>query len=122
MKRKLYYIVILTAFVAFGLWYYANYSNIKSLHNENISNNGKDSIDKTQISSENIYSEYNEKININTANEAELSSIDGIGPKRAADIVEYRKTKGDFKHIEDIMNVSGIGEGTFNTIKNHITV
>ena len=62
------------------------------------------------------------KININTAAEEELVSLSGIGEGRAADIIAYRKENGAFSCIEDIMKVSGIGEKTFEEIKERITV
>ena len=62
------------------------------------------------------------KININTAAEEELVSLYGIGEGRAADIIAYRKENGAFSCIEDIMKVSGIGEKTFEDIKERITV
>lgn len=62
------------------------------------------------------------KININTASEAELCNIPGIGATRAAAIVAYRQEKGGFTSIEDIMNVSGIKEGTYDKIKDRIKV
>lgn len=62
------------------------------------------------------------KININTATEAELCNIPGIGATRAAAIVAYRQEKGGFSVIEDIMNVSGIKEGTYEKIKDSIKV
>lgn len=62
------------------------------------------------------------KININTASEAELCRIPGIGAVRAAAIAAYRKEQGGFASIEDIMNVSGIKEGTFAKIKDSIKV
>jgi competence protein ComEA len=46
----------------------------------------------------------------------------GVGPATADKIIEYRKEYGQFKSIEDIMNVSGIGEKTFENLKNFITV
>jgi len=61
-------------------------------------------------------------ININTADEKLLDSLPGIGPTLAARIVEYRQTKGPFKTIEEIKNVSGIGEKKFADIKDMITV
>lgn len=61
-------------------------------------------------------------ININTADEAALCSITGIGASRAADIVAYRQANGPFGSIEDIMKVSGIKEGLFAKIKDQITV
>lgn len=62
------------------------------------------------------------KININTAAAEELVSLSGIGEGRAADIIAYREENGAFSRIEDIMKVSGIGEKTFEEIKERITV
>lgn len=62
------------------------------------------------------------RININTAGESELSTIDGIGAGKAAAIVKYRQENGNFQSIEDIMKVSGIKEGTYEKIKDKITV
>ncbi|MDZ7662772.1 ComEA family DNA-binding protein [Thiohalophilus sp.] len=51
-------------------------------------------------------------VNINTANAAELAAnINGVGQKKAAAIVEYRKQHGPFKKVEDLMEVQGIGPG-----------
>src|SRR3989338_491269 len=61
-------------------------------------------------------------VNINTASVAELDTLPSIGEARAQDIVEYREANGPFATIEDIMNVSGIGTGTYNSVKDHITV
>lgn len=62
------------------------------------------------------------KTNINTASEAQLCEIPGIGATRAAAIVAYREQSGGFNSIEDIMNVSGIKEGTYAKIKDKIKV
>jgi competence protein ComEA len=61
-------------------------------------------------------------ININTATLEELDSLPGIGPVTAQKIIDYRQANGLFNRIEDIMNVPGIGEGTFAKIKDLITV
>ena len=61
-------------------------------------------------------------VNINTATATELEMLPGIGPKTAEAIVEYREANGPFETIEDIMGVSGIGEGIFEKIKDGITV
>ena len=60
-------------------------------------------------------------ISINTATESELTMLDGIGPAKAKAIIEYRNANGPFKTIEDIKNVSGIGESAFEKIKSKIT-
>lgn len=61
-------------------------------------------------------------ININTADKAALETLNGIGPSKAQAIIDYRTQDGPFASIEDINNVSGIGEATYNNIKDHITV
>lgn len=63
-----------------------------------------------------------EKVNLNTANSQGLQVLPGVGPQTAAKIIEYRNDHGLFKKIEDIMNVSGIGEKTFEKLKAMITV
>lgn len=62
------------------------------------------------------------RININTADEAQLTTLTGIGATRAQAIIAYREENGPFVAIEDIMNVQGIKEGTFAKIKDEIVV
>ena len=69
-----------------------------------------------------VVSENNTKVNINTADINTLTTISGIGESKAKSIIEYRNTSGNFNKIEDIMNVTGIGESLFEKIKNSITV
>lgn len=61
-------------------------------------------------------------VNINTANAALLDTLPGIGPAKAAAIIDYRTQHGPFVSIEDIQNVSGIGPATFANLKDQITV
>lgn len=62
------------------------------------------------------------KVNLNTATEAELQTISGIGQKRAQDILAYRETNGKFKSVDDLQNVSGIGAKTLEKLKEYVTV
>lgn len=62
------------------------------------------------------------KVNINTANDDELRTLDGVGPATAEKIINHREKNGKFKSIEDIMDVSGIGEKTFERLKDDICV
>ena len=62
------------------------------------------------------------KVNINTADAEQLKSLPGIGDTKAADIIAYREEHGSFGSIEDIQNVNGIGESTYNRISSYITV
>ena len=64
----------------------------------------------------------NALVNINTATIEELLTLTGIGESKAKSIIEYRSTNGSFKAIEEIKNVSGIGEALFNKIKDKITI
>lgn len=66
--------------------------------------------------------ESNGLININTANSSKLQELTGIGSSMAERIIEYREANGYFTSIEDIMNVSGIGQNKFNSIKDDITI
>ena len=61
-------------------------------------------------------------INLNTATMDQLATIPGIGVKTAERIIEYRQKNGGFKKIEDLMNVSGVGEKSFLKMKPLITV
>ncbi|KRG15525.1 hypothetical protein ACA30_05370 [Virgibacillus soli] len=61
-----------------------------------------------------------EKVNINQADAAELETLPGIGPSKAATIIQYREENGSFKEIEELMNISGIGEKTFEKLKEQI--
>ena len=61
-------------------------------------------------------------ININKATQTELETLPGIGPSTALKIINYREENGNFKTIEDIKKVSGIGEAKYNNIKSLITV
>ncbi len=61
-------------------------------------------------------------ININSATQLELEAIPSVGASTAQKIIDYRNKNGKFKKLEDIMNVSGIGEAKFNNIKNYICI
>ena len=63
-----------------------------------------------------------DKININTADIDALCTLSGIGEGKALNIVAYRSANGDFKSVEDIKNVSGIGEAIYEKIKDKICI
>lgn len=62
------------------------------------------------------------KVNINTADEELLCTLPGIGESRARDIIAYREMNGSFQSIEDIMQVSGIKQSSFERLRDKITV
>jgi competence protein ComEA len=61
-------------------------------------------------------------VNLNTATAEQLATIPGVGPKMAERIIDYRQKNGGFKKVEDLMNVSGVGEKSFLKMKPLITV
>ncbi|EGO2558960.1 helix-hairpin-helix domain-containing protein [Enterococcus faecalis] len=63
-----------------------------------------------------------EKINLNTATEAELQTISGIGAKKAQEIIRFRDEQGPFKTVKELKNVPGIGEKTVERLKDMLTV
>lgn len=62
------------------------------------------------------------KVNINTANVNELDNLPGIGPSLAQRIIEYREENGNFKSIEELQNVKGIGDTKYSDIKDIVTI
>jgi len=67
-------------------------------------------------------SERSGKVNINTASSAQLDTLSGIGPAYAQRIIEYRNANGGFKSIDEMKNVKGIGDKTFDKFKDSITI
>jgi competence protein ComEA len=62
------------------------------------------------------------KVNINTADQGQLETLPRIGPVIAGNIINYREQNGAFRSEEDLMNVPGIGQKTFDGLKDLITV
>ena len=61
-------------------------------------------------------------VNINTASQAELEALQGIGPAKAKAIIEHREKIGAFASIDDLAKVSGIGPGTVKQLRDAVTV
>lgn len=61
-------------------------------------------------------------VNINTATAEELQNLPGIGKTRAQSIIEYRETNGPFQKVEDLKNISGIGDKTYDKLKDKVTL
>ena len=61
-------------------------------------------------------------VDLNTANQAQLESLTGIGPAKAKDIIDFRTKNGLFKSAEDVMKVPGIKAATYSKIKGEISV
>jgi competence protein ComEA len=61
-------------------------------------------------------------VDLNTASQAELEAVNGIGPKKAQAIIDYRKKNGAFKTVDDLDNVPGFGKKSVDTAKKDLTV
>jgi competence protein ComEA len=61
-------------------------------------------------------------VNINTATKEELMTVKGIGEKRAQEIIDYRKKNGNFKSVDDLEKVPGVGPGLMKQIRSQVTV
>ncbi len=100
----------------------STYKDLKDKVGEDISDNFNENAilkDNQQIeSTENSL----DKVSINTASKEELMTLPGIGEKTAIKIIEYRENYGLFWSIEDIKNVSGIGDKKFEKLKDLISV
>ena len=80
------------------------------------------SVPKPDTENADVSSGDSSKININTASKEELMTLTGIGESKADNIIKYRQENGSFSAVEDLTNVSGIGESIFNKIKDSRTV
>jgi len=61
-------------------------------------------------------------VNINTATKEELTSLKGVGDKRAQEIIDYRKKHGNFKSVDELEKIPGIGPGLMKQIRSDVTV
>ena len=61
-------------------------------------------------------------VNLNTATQAELETLKGVGPAKAKSIIEYREQNGAFQSVDDLKKVKGFGDKTVETLKNDLHV
>ena len=80
----------------------------------------EDTVNTNGLKEESSSEEKDNLISINKGTLEEFMTLSGIGESKAKAIIEYRETNGEFKKIEDIMNVSGIGEAAYSKIKDNI--
>ena len=85
-------------------------------------NSGDGGNDVNSESTKSNHSKSNDIVNINTATQTELESLPGIGPSLALKIINYRKENGKFSSIDEIKNVSGIGDSKFEEMKKYINI
>ena len=118
MKEKYKFLAVVLFFLFSGILY------SHSFHNGTLDMGREITVEEIGAAKETASSaeELLGKVNINTASLEELTLLSGIGEGRAAEIIRYREENETFAQIEDIMQVSGIGEKTFEEIKDKITV
>lgn len=92
--------------------------NIKDCEGSSIVVTGDDKKDNTDNKNDSLVKD--EKISINTAGKEELMKLEGIGESKALAIIDYRSKNNGFKSLEELMNVSGIGEVAYSKIKDFI--
>ncbi|RIM87288.1 helix-hairpin-helix domain-containing protein, partial [Staphylococcus shinii] len=92
-------------------------ANTNSLRNSNDLRQGQTLALKTELNDS-----QQEKINLNSASETQLQSVDGIGPTKAKAIIEYREQHGNFASVEQLKEVKGIGTKTLERISDFFVV
>lgn len=115
LMKKFYYLICLLLLLLMGILFFNCYSNSILLNSNLRKIEAVKTVNKVK----------NQKlalININTAGVDELTKLTGIGNKKALEIIEYRNKNGKFTNIEDIKKVKGIGEKSFNKIKDRIAL
>lgn len=109
----LFLCIIAAVCICLTYFYYANsYVPINEGINVSYVSSSSDTSNKAQAG----------KININTADIETLCTLAGIGDSKALNIVAYRAANGDFKSVEDIKKVSGIGDTIYEKIKDKICI
>ncbi len=88
---------------------------------ETLQNRGEGSAD-TPVSSDSGAAAPDAAININTASKEELMRLPGVGETKAQSVISYREKHGAFQNKEEIMQVDGIAEGTFEKMKDRISI
>lgn len=102
----------------------STFENLLYMANLDLNNNYDISLDYVLKNDEYIYlnNSNEDRISINSASLDELIKLPGIGEKTANKIIDYRNKYGNFKHIEELKNVSGIGDKKYEKIKELITI
>lgn len=91
----------------------------KATSNKTSKTSTKKEVKKTPIKKKQALTK---KININTANAEELQALSGIGEVKAKLILDYRKKHGSFKSLEELKNIKGIGDKTYDSLKSDISL
>ncbi len=125
-KTEFILLAVTVIFAAFTIGFFTGRSTVRSTFTVETEQPAPESFDLiSEVSGDDVATRTQPEqglININTATAEELCELPGIGEAISQRIIDYRTANGDFETIEDIMNVSGIGEGIFDGISAMITV
>ena len=117
-KERFGYIALTLVVLLCGIWF-SSYRKSEELTFAKDSKIYYDNVERIESIDDVLYK--NTTVNINTATAEELESLDGIGEKTAAAIIEYRTENGGFSSTEELKNIKGIGDKTFEKIEAFIT-
>lgn len=131
-KYRWYLISVLTAIIVIGLSliFWENHNRTKATleSNEITELKKQNELLRQELSNEapknvaGVSEAVGDKININLADLSELDRLPGIGPVKAQDIIDYREENGQFQSTEELKNINGIGDKTFENLKDSVTV
>lgn len=110
--------------IVYSYYEVSNFSKTKEIEEMTLENcvTGSDGLENSACIESDTTSNLDNKISINNATIDEFLTLDGVGETKAKSIIEYREKNGLFKAIEEIKNVSGIGDSLFDKIKENITL
>ncbi len=125
-KIRKYMIPVIIAIIAIGSGIsYLQKGNVvieRGTTNTNFILNEEENIESDKIEETDKTESISGKVNLNTASEDELQVAPGIGPSKAQAIIKYREQYGKFTSVEELTEISGIGEKTLEKIKDYYTV
>ncbi len=121
-KRQVYILLAVAMFIFAGVFGYIAFTQPRLGTEQSSSVNQVEYSPRFADQSVDKESQKSGKINLNTCTVDDLVSVDGIGETRAKAIISYREKIGGYKSVEEIKNISGIGDATYESLAPYLTV
>lgn len=121
-KRQIYVLLAVAMFIFAGVFGYIAFTQPRLGTEQSSSVNQVEYSPRFVNQSGDKESQKPGKINLNTCTVDDLVSVDGIGETRAKAIISYREKIGGYKSVEEIKNISGIGDATYESLAPYLTV
>lgn len=121
-KRQVYILLAVAMFIFAGVFGYIAFTQPRLGTEQSSSVNQVEYSPRFADQSGDKKSQKSGKINLNTCTVDDLVSVDGIGETRAKAIISYREKIGGYKSVEEIKNISGIGDATYESLAPYLTV